>query len=246
MRPLRHIAIIMDGNGRWAQAKGHNRFFGHIKGAQTAKKMIEECARLKIPCLTLFTFSNENWGRPKEEVFFLMKLLTKRLLKEKASLLKNNIRFYCVGDISRLPAFAREIVESTIRDTAHCTGMKLVFALSYGGKQELTRAVEKIALRVQIGELSPADITEETIQNHLETSHLPDPDLIIRTSGEHRISNFYLWQAAYSELHFVEKLWPDFNIEDLHSAISVFNKTERRFGRTSEQLKSTELLVDNI
>lgn len=238
MNSPKHIAIIMDGNGRWAEAHGHHRFFGHIRGARVAKSMIEACAERKIEFLTLFAFSTENWSRPKSEVNLLMKLLRSRLNRERAQLIKNNIRFRCIGDIGRLPHPVRETVNETIDKTNHCTGMTLIFALSYGGRQEISSAAQKIARLVQDGQLQPQDITEELFATHLESSFFPDPDIIIRTSGECRVSNFFLWQAAYSELMIVPKMWPEFTAEDLDLAITNFASRERRFGKTSAQLNS--------
>lgn len=226
----------MDGNGRWAKARGHNRLFGHVRGAKVAKSIIEECARRKLECLTLFTFSTENWNRPRDEVRFLMHLLARRLRKEKASLLDNNIRFSVIGDLSRLPGYVQEIVMQTVADTSHCTGMRLIFALSYGGRQDLVSATKKVAAAVKAGHLDVDQINEDVVRQFLETRQVPDPDLIIRTSGESRLSNFYLWQAAYSEIYITEKLWPDFTLADLSIAVQHFGTKERRFGLTSDQL----------
>ena len=234
----KHLAIIMDGNGRWAKARGQNRTFGHIRGAVVAKKIIEEAARIGLPHLTLFTFSTENWLRPETEVSFLMSLLFRRLRKERQSLIKNNIQFHCIGDMSRLPAQVLFEVEETIRATADCTGMKLIFALSYGGRQELTQAAKLLAQQVKDGLLDPEDIDDATLNGALESSWLPHPDLIVRTSGESRLSNFFLWQAAYSEIYFTDKLWPEFSAADLHDALLFFSSRERRFGKTSEQVRS--------
>lgn len=234
----KHLAIIMDGNGRWAKARGQNRTFGHIRGAVVAKKIIEEAARIGLPHLTLFTFSTENWLRPESEVSFLMSLLFRRLRKERQTLTKNNIKFECIGDMSRLPAQVLFEVEETMRATAHCTGMKLVFALSYGGRQEITQAARFLAQQVKDGNLDPEDIDDATMNAALESSWLPHPDLIIRTSGESRLSNFFLWQAAYSEIYFTEKLWPDFSSADLHEALQFFATRERRFGKISEQINA--------
>lgn len=233
----RHLAVIMDGNGRWAKARGHNRFFGHIRGAKVAKAIIEECARLKVPYLTLFTFSHENWARPSEEINFLMYLLRRRLSRERAGLIENNIRFNCIGDLSRLPNATQAEVRRTVDETAHCTGMTLTFALSYGGQQELVLAAKTLAQKVAQGEMSAADVNESTLRAALPSAHLPDPDLIVRTSGESRLSNFFLWQAAYSEIYITPKMWPEFDIKSLHEALLKFSSQERRFGHTSEQLK---------
>lgn len=232
----KHLAIIMDGNGRWASARRHQRFYGHIRGAVVAKNIIEESARLGISHLTLFTFSTENWLRPAKEVSFLMLLLSKRLKKEQATLMKHGIRFRCIGDLKRLPKNVLAVVDQTMELTAENTGMQLVFALSYGGRQDLTFAMRSLAEDVQAGLLKPSDIDEATIASRLETDQLPDPDLIVRTSGESRLSNFFLWQAAYSEIYITETLWPDFSTQDLHQALKTFAARERRFGRTSEQI----------
>jgi undecaprenyl diphosphate synthase len=227
----------MDGNGRWAKARHHGRIFGHIRGAKVAKSVIEECARLKIPHLTLFAFSTENWFRPIEEVRFLMHLLQRQLLKERNTLMRNNIRFQVIGEPDRLPAGVQEIVQETIDITAGNTGMILTFALSYGGRQEITEMVKEAARQVAEGTLKPEDINEALVAGLLPTSNLPDPDLIIRTSGEKRVSNFFLWQSAYSEIEFEPAPWPEFTVEDLHRILSQFGQRERRFGRTSEQIR---------
>lgn len=236
MKLPKHVAIIMDGNGRWAKARGHNRFFGHIRGASRAKMIIEESARLGLDSLTLFTFSTENWKRPQDEVSFLMLLLKKRLKRETRNLIQNNIRFDCIGDISRLPTSVLEQVKETKRLTRDNTGMKLTFALNYGGRQEILDAVQALAQKVKDSEITPEDITEDSLSRALQSSYLPDPDLIIRTSGESRLSNFFLWQAAYSEFYVTPVFWPDFTTDNLHKALEDFQKTERRFGKTSEQL----------
>lgn len=237
----KHLAIIMDGNGRWALSRGHHRIFGHVRGASIAKKVIEDCARRGIKNLTLFTFSTENWFRPTEEVNFLMSLLARRLRRETPMLIKNNIRFHCIGQVERLPKAVRDRVAETIRQTAGCTGMNLTFALSYGGRQEIAAAVRRLARQVADGELRPDEIDEAKIAGSLESSFLPDPDLIIRTSGEHRLSNFFLWQAAYAELYICEQPWPEFTDLILEKALLDFSLRERRFGRTSDQQNSQPL-----
>lgn len=236
MNQLNHLAVIMDGNGRWAQKRGHNRFFGHARGARVAKMIIEECSRMGISYLTLFAFSTENWRRPKDEVSFLMKLLSKWLAKERKNLVAQNIRFQVIGDLNRLPLFAREQVQEALDATRDCFGMTLTLALSYGGRQEVVSAVRSLAKKAAAGELNPEDISEEMFAAELDSAFLPDPDLIIRTSGESRLSNFMLWQAAYSELHFFDFTWPEFRIKDLHNSVSRFESRERRFGRTSAQV----------
>ncbi|MBX7230482.1 MAG: di-trans,poly-cis-decaprenylcistransferase [Bdellovibrionales bacterium] len=237
----RHLAIIMDGNGRWAKSRGRNRLYGHIRGAQVAKQTIENCARLGIKNLTLFAFSTENWFRPSEEVSFLMGLMARKLKIEAPSLIKNNIRFHCIGNLRNLPSAVREKALETIKLTAHCTGMNLTCALSYGGRQEITAAARLIAEEVAKGSLKPENIDEALFAGALDSSFMPDPDLIIRTSGEHRLSNFFLWQAAYSEIHIVDKSWPEFSKVELYQALETFSKRERRFGKTSEQIKNSTL-----
>jgi undecaprenyl diphosphate synthase len=227
----KHIAIIMDGNGRWAQLKRHPRTFGHIKGTRVAKKIITECSRRGIKNLTLYAFSTENWFRPQTEVSLLMKILRRYLRKETDNLIKENIRFSVIGDVSRIPADVNEAILKSIEATSHCTGLNLVFALSYGSRQEITESVRDIAKRVAAGELNPNDIDESIINSALSTFPTPDPDLIIRTSGEQRLSNFLLWQAAYSEFYFTDVLWPNFTEQDLDQALQVFSNRQRRFGR---------------
>lgn len=227
----------MDGNGRWAKARGHNRAFGHVRGAKVATDIINECGRLKVPYLTLFAFSSENWFRPVEEISFLMRLLARQLRREAKTFQEKNARFQCIGDLDRLPKEVRAVVDETIRDTAGNTAMVLTFALSYGGRQEITEMAREVARRVKAGELEENEIDEATVAGLLPSSFLPDPDLIIRTSGESRISNFFLWQSAYSEIEFEKKAWPDFNIEDLHRILNDYTARERRFGRTTEQLR---------
>lgn len=234
--PLDHLAIIMDGNGRWAKNQGRNRIFGHIKGTKVAKKIIEECVRLEVPHLTLYAFSTENWFRPQEEVSFLMGLLSRYLDKERQSLVKNNIHFSVIGDIVRLPEQTRREIEKTIMVTKDNTGLKLVFALSYGGRQEIVHAIQKMTLDAAKGTLSPSEVSEETVKKYLASYPLPDPDLIIRTSGESRLSNFLTWQSVYSEIYITDTLWPDFTIADFHKALQHYSRRERRFGKVSAQL----------
>jgi undecaprenyl diphosphate synthase len=226
-----HVAIIMDGNGRWAQSKGRPRNYGHLKGAKVARKIIEECARIGIKNLTLYTFSTENWLRPFEEVSFLMSLLEKHLRRQRATLIKNNIRFHCIGDHSKLPKNVTQELKNTIEATAGSTGMNLVFAVSYGGRQEIAAAAKKLAEEALRGRINIEDIDESLFDSYLTTTAVPDPDLIIRTSGEFRISNFMLWQAAYSEFYISSLPWPDFTIKELQQALSLYEKRERRFGR---------------
>lgn len=227
----KHIAIIMDGNGRWAQLKRRPRTFGHVKGTRVAKKIITECSRRGIQNLTLYAFSTENWFRPQAEVSLLMQILRRYLRRETENLIKENIRFSVIGDMARIPADVKQAILKSIEATSHCTGLNLVFALSYGSRQEITEAVKDIAKRVAQGELSAEDIDESVINASLSTFPTPDPDLIIRTSGEQRLSNFLLWQAAYSEFYFTDVLWPNFTEQDLDQALQVFNNRQRRFGR---------------
>lgn len=230
MNPPQHVAIIMDGNGRWAQLRGKPRTYGHVKGARVAKKIITACVEKNLKNLTLYAFSSENWLRPQSEVFFLMNLLRRYLRKETASLIKQNIRFRAIGDLSKLPIDVLKAIDYAAEATAQNTGLNLVFAISYGSRQEMTEAVRAIIKRVEAGELKASEIDESTIHGALYTSSWADPDLIIRTSGEHRLSNFMLWQAAYSEFYFCETLWPDFSTADLEIALLSFMKRERRFG----------------
>lgn len=228
-----HLAIIMDGNGRWAKRKNKSRHVGHIKGTQVAKSIIQACANLKISYLTLYAFSSENWQRPANEVSILMKLLKKYLKKETSNLVKENIRFNSIGDSTHLSSDILEIIDDAKNRTAHCTGMTLTFALSYGGRQEITRAIHEISKKMANGLLTPDLLTEDLIRGYLQSSSLPDPDLILRTSGEKRLSNFLLWQSAYSEFFFSDKLWPDFTEDDLKEALANYSSRERRYGRIS-------------
>ena len=235
----KHVGIIMDGNGRWAKQKGKIRMFGHRNGVIAVKETVEMAAELGIQYLTLYAFSTENWKRPKIEINALMELLVSTIHKETKTLNENNIRLSAIGDIESLPSSCRRELKEAIALTQNNTRMTLVLALSYSSRWELTRAMQAIAEKVSRKELKPEDISEETIQNHLNTSGIPDPELLIRTSGEHRISNFLLWQIAYTELYFTEKLWPDFRKEDFCEAIINFQNRERRFGKISEQIKSS-------
>ncbi len=232
----RHLAIIMDGNGRWAQARRHNRVYGHIRGARVARAVVEECSRLKIRYLTLFAFSTENWLRPPDEVDFLMNLLQRQLRREQQTLMRHNVRFHCIGDLERLPLHVREVVANCVSMTQDNTGMNLTFALSYGGRQEIAQAGRELVRKARLGLIEEADIDDAVMASHLPSSFLPDPDLLIRTSGESRISNFFLWQAAYSEIIFEPKPWPNFTVQDLQRILETYSSRERRFGRTREQL----------
>ena len=232
----KHIAIIMDGNGRWAKGKGKFRIFGHTKGVETVKTITEKAAEIGIKYLTLYAFSTENWSRPEIEVNALMDLLVKTIKKELPTLMKNNIKLEMIGDRDALPAKCRANIEEGIKTTAGNTGMTLVLALSYSSKWDLINAVKSIAQQVKSGDVNPDDINNEQISNALSTSRYPDPELLIRTSGEFRISNFLLWEIAYSELYFSEVLWPDFTENEFIKAIIDYQNRERRFGKTSEQL----------
>ncbi|MCS6933925.1 MAG: isoprenyl transferase [Chitinophagales bacterium] len=232
----RHIAVIMDGNGRWAKARGKNRIFGHTNGVRAVRETAEACAELGVEYLTVYAFSTENWSRPEREVNALMSLLVKTIDKEIDTLLKNDIRLGMIGDMSALPKSVADKLRHAIETTAHCKRMQLTLALSYSGKAELERAIKLIAKDVLNGSLIPEDITQELIEQYLYTYGMPDPELLIRTSGEQRLSNFLLWQMAYAEFYFTDVMWPDFDREELYKAVYDFQHRERRFGKTSEQL----------
>ncbi len=231
-----HLAIIMDGNGRWAKQKGKLRVFGHENGVTAVRETVENCAKLGLSFLTLYAFSTENWNRPKLEVDTLMRLLVASLKKELKTLNKNNIKLNAIGNISSLPNKAHSELMEVIAKTSKNTAMTLTLALSYGAREELKTAVQQICTKVKNNIISPESIDETIINNHLYTHNLPDVDLLIRTSGEHRISNFLLWQIAYAELYFIDVFWPDFSEQHLVEAIINYQNRERRFGKTSEQL----------
>jgi undecaprenyl diphosphate synthase len=231
-----HVAIIMDGNGRWARQRGLDRIFGHEQGVNAVREVIETAAELGIGFLTLYAFSNENWGRPDEEVSALMGIMIQSLSNETGTLLKNNIRLKAIGDMDRLDADVRERLFETIKLTSESTGLNLIIALSYSSRWEIAMAARKISAEAKNGTLDPDSITEEDFEKYLNTYGIPDPELMIRTSGELRISNFLLWQVAYAEFYFTETLWPDFGKDDFYTAIIDFQKRERRFGKTSEQV----------
>lgn len=233
----RHLAIIMDGNGRWAKQKGLIRTVGHENGSKSVRIAVETCAKLGIEFLTLYAFSTENWNRPKSEVELLMKLLINSLKSEMKSLVENDIRLKTIGNIEKLPKSAKKQLLEVIELTKENQRMTLTIALSYGSREEIISAVKSISSEVKENLLSIENIDESVINQHLYTNSLPDVDLLIRTSGEHRISNFLLWQIAYAELYFTPILWPDFRENDLYSAIISYQKRERRFGKTSEQIK---------
>lgn len=233
-----HIAVIMDGNGRWAKNKGKNRIFGHKNGVEAVRQVNEACAELGVKYLTLYAFSSENWNRPKLEVSALMELLVRTIGNETKTLMKNNIRLMTIGSIASLPKRAQEQLAKVKEETKNNTRLTLTLALSYGGRAELVDACKNIASEVKKGKINPEDISESIINSHLYEPSIPDPELMIRTSGEYRLSNFLLWQAAYTELYFTDEFWPDFNKESLYKAILSFQSRERRFGKTSEQLNS--------
>jgi undecaprenyl diphosphate synthase len=233
----KHIAIIMDGNGRWAKEKGEDRLFGHLNGVESVRNIVEGAAELGIKYLTLYAFSTENWDRPEYEVTGLMELLVDTIRKEVPTLNKNNIRLHVIGAVDMLPASAKKELDEAIKETSSNSGLNLIMALSYSSRWEINTAVQKIAEQVKQNKLQPQDITTEVVQKYLCTSQFPDPELMIRTSGEYRISNFLLYQLAYAELYFTNTLWPDFRKENLYEAILDYQGRERRFGKTGEQIK---------
>ena len=233
----RHIAIIMDGNGRWAKEQGHDRLYGHYHGVESVRNIVEGCAELGIQYLTLYAFSTENWDRPEYEVVGLMELLVKTIRNEVESLNKNNIRLHVIGDMTMLPVYARKELNEALEFTRKNTGLNLVMALSYSGRWELLNAVKNIAWEVKKGNVNVEEIDQDTLQRFLCTSNFPDPELMIRTSGEYRISNFLLYQLAYAELYFTNVRWPDFRKQDLYEALIDYQNRERRFGKTSDQIK---------
>ena len=232
----RHIAIIMDGNGRWAKRQGLARVFGHKRGVETVHNITVAATELGIEYLTLYTFSTENWNRPKEEIDALMALLVDTIVKETPTLMENNVRLLTIGDLDRLPEATRKKFVGCIEQTSKNTGLSMVIALSYSARWEITHAVRTAVARAQAGELRPEDVNEQLVSSLMTTADMPDPDLLIRTSGELRISNFLLWHLAYSELYFTDCLWPDFTAEELYRAIVDYQNRERRFGKTSEQI----------
>lgn len=234
----RHIAIIMDGNGRWATERGKERSYGHQAGVEAVRRITSECTRLGVEYLTLYTFSTENWNRPTDEVAALMGLVLTAL--EDEIFMKNNVRFRVIGDIGRLPEDVQAKLHETMEHTRSNTAMTMVVALSYSSKWEITRAVKEIAAGVKAGTIDAASIDEDMVASHMQTAFMPDPDLLIRTGGEVRISNYLLWQIAYSELYFCDTYWPDFNEESLHEAIADYQKRQRRFGKTGAQVENNE------
>ncbi|RAJ10477.1 undecaprenyl diphosphate synthase [Chitinophaga skermanii] len=239
----RHIAIIMDGNGRWAKERGQDRLYGHHEGVESVRTIVEACAELGVEYLTLYAFSTENWDRPVYEVNGIMELLVNTIRKEVNTLTKNNIRLHVIGDMTMLPPHCCQELEEAMAITEHNTGLNLVMALSYSSRWEILRATKNIAKDVQAGKLKPDDITPDVWEQYLCTAKLPDPELMIRTSGECRISNFLLYQLAYAELYFTSTRWPDFRRENLYEAILNYQTRERRFGKTSEQIQQNEEIV---
>lgn len=239
----RHIAIIMDGNGRWAQEKGQDRLFGHFHGVESVRNIVEGASEIGIEYLTLYTFSTENWDRPEYEVIGLMELLVNTIRSEVTVLNKNNIRLHVIGDIEMLPPQARKEMKDAINETSHNTGLNLILALSYSSRWEIVNAVKTIAFEVKAGNIDPAGINQETFQQYLTTANFPDPELMIRTGGDYRISNFLLFQLAYAELYFTDARWPDFRKENLAEAILAYQARERRFGKISAQVQHAEPLA---
>jgi undecaprenyl diphosphate synthase len=233
-----HIAIIMDGNGRWAQKNGMNRYMGHQEGVVSVRNIVETSGKIGLKYLTLYAFSTENWNRPKEEVGALLSLMVTVIRKESDDLMANNVRVFVIGDIDRLPEITRTELNGLIEETSRNTGLTLILALSYSSRWEITEATKKIAKKVRDKDLDIECITEETVAGYLTTKNIPDPDLLIRTGGEHRISNFLMWQLSYAELYFTNVYWPEFRENNLYEAILDYQKRERRFGKTGEQVKT--------
>jgi undecaprenyl diphosphate synthase len=234
----RHVAIIMDGNGRWAQRRGYSRIRGHQEGAQSVREVVRVCRDLEVPFLTLYAFSEENWQRPQLEVQALMQLLSRYLKQEIEEMQEKRIAFQAIGDLSQLPGKVRQQIQDTTTATARNAVMTLTLALSYGSRSEIVLAARRLAEKVQQGVVNPQDITHELFSGQLYTKDMPDPDLLIRTSGEYRISNFLLWQLAYTELYFSETLWPDFREEEFLRALVSYQQRDRRFGLTQEQIEA--------
>lgn len=233
----RHLAIIMDGNGRWAAGMGRPRALGHEEGAKMVKHVVKHCAKKGIEYLTLFAFSTENWLRPKKEVNTLMRILARSLRSELQTLVENDIQLRTIGDTKNLPEVVQSELKEVVAQTKSNTRMVLTLALSYGSRQEITSAMQEISAKVKKGLISPSDIDEKLINSHLYTCFMPEVDLLIRTSGEFRLSNFMLWQCAYAELYFTDTFWPDFDTQELDKALASYQKRERRFGKTTEQLQ---------
>ncbi len=235
-----HVAIIMDGNGRWAQARGYERSAGHVEGVSTVRRITEEASELGIKYLTLYTFSTENWQRPKTEVDALMTLIVTAIERETPDLIKNNVRLTTIGDLNRMPAFAAERMRKCIADTSHCTGLTLVLALSYSARWEIVMAARELARLAADGKIKPEEINEEIFAGHLATADMPDPDLLIRTGGDMRVSNYLLYQIAYTELIVNPTYWPDYSRENFRDDIAIFQQRQRRFGKTGEQVTDNE------
>ncbi len=234
----RHVAIIMDGNGRWAKGRNLPRIAGHRAGVDTVRKIVRACGKKGIDVLTLFAFSSENWRRPQREVTLLMELFVRALQQEVKNLNKNNVRLRMIGDLTALPPKLQELIKNSEELTKNNSGLTLVIAANYGGRWDMTQAVQQIAQKVAAGEMMPEETSPDIIQQHLCISDLPEPDLFIRTGGEQRISNYLLWQLAYTELYFTEKLWPEFDDDDFDAALASFGSRQRRFGRTGEQVEN--------
>lgn len=232
----KHVAVIMDGNGRWAKQRGLDRSMGHVEGVNTVRRITEIASEIGVKYLTLYTFSTENWNRPQEEVDALMNLIVVAIERETPDLIKNNVRLTMVGDIERMPEFAATRLKKCMDDTSHCNGLTLILALSYSSRWEILEACKNIATQVKDGVISVEDINDELFSRNLSTKDIPDPDLLIRTAGDFRISNYLLWQIAYSELYFTNIFWPDFSKDDFCSAVIEYQSRERRFGKTSEQV----------
>lgn len=233
----KHVAIIMDGNGRWAKQHGEDRIFGHHEGVNSVREIVEACGEIGVKYLTLYAFSTENWNRPKEEVDALMELLVSTISMETPNLHKKGVKLAVIGDVESLPLSCQKELQESLEITANNDKVTLILALSYSSKWEITEAVKKIALQIESGQLKASDISSKVIEEHLNTTSYPDPELMIRTSGENRISNFLLWQLAYAEFYFTDVLWPDFRKEDFFKAIISYQNRERRFGKTSDQLQ---------
>ncbi|HEX4887128.1 MAG TPA: isoprenyl transferase [Luteibaculaceae bacterium] len=242
----KHVAIIMDGNGRWAKTKGEHRVFGHMNGVESVRSSLTAATEIGVEYLTLYAFSSENWNRPKAEVDALMELLVRTIHAEISELNKNGVKLAAIGNLETLPAECLRVLNEAIELTKNNSRITLVLALSYGSKEEITHAVHQIIDKIQIGQLQKSDLTHETIAEHLFTKHIPNPDLLIRTSGEHRISNFLLWQIAYAELYFTDVFWPDFSKNEFFKAVYSFQQRERRFGLTSEQIAQSNHRNESI
>ncbi len=236
----RHVAIIMDGNGRWAKQHGHERSFGHENGVDTVRQATEIASEVGVKYLTLYTFSTENWNRPQDEVDALMNLIVVSIEKQTPDLIKNNVRLTTIGDMDRMPQYASARLRKCMQDTGHCTGLVLCLALSYSSRWEIIEACRRLAREAATGNLAPDDINDDMFAARLATAGMPDPDLLIRTGGDLRVSNYLLWQIAYSELYFTSKYWPDFTKEDFVDAIADFQARERRYGKTSEQVNEEQ------